>query len=167
MALRYISILVLAAAVLITGGAASGSKRPAQSAGQTLVGDWILSFSPINGQNFSRLGNTLGFADRDIAFDAQGGLQTAVVTREDLNTSLHPLGAWRVMGDQFSATFELWCEGATAPCGTVTLRGSFTDVGKVKGTATVFFEQDDSTTPTGLDTWTMAFRGNQAAGGAN
>jgi hypothetical protein len=157
-------IAVVVAGVVLLLGASFGRKAEAQS-NFTLAGEWILSFSPINGQIQSKFGNTLGFADRDITFNQVGGLFTAIVDREDLGPSVKPMGDWRVSGDTFSATFELWCPDPASVCGTVTLRGSFSNTSRINGTATVFFEQQDPTTPTGLDTWTMAFTGRQVSGG--
>jgi len=157
-------VVAFVAGVVLIFGASIGRKAVAQS-DFTLAGEWILSFSPINGQLTSKFGNTLGFADRDITFNQDSSLFTAIVDREDLGPSVKPLGDWRVSGDNFSATFELWCPDPASVCGTVTLRGSFVNNTKINGTATVFFEQDDPTTPTGLDTWTMQFTGRQVAGG--
>ncbi|PYP88722.1 MAG: hypothetical protein DMF61_05935 [Blastocatellia bacterium AA13] len=138
-----------------------------QSTEKTLKGEWALSFSPIDGQLLSRKGNSLGFSDRHIQFDEEQGLRTSIVTREDIDPTLHPLGDWRINGDSFSATFQLYCITPDLACGTVTLRGRFTDIDKIRGTATVFFEQEDTSTPTGLDTWTMSFRGLRTSGGSN
>jgi hypothetical protein len=157
-------VAAFVAGVVLIFGVSFGRKAVAQS-NFTLAGEWILSFSPINGQLTSKFGNTLGFADRDITFNQDSSLFTAIVDREDLGPSVKPLGDWRVSSDNFSATFELWCPDPASVCGTVTLRGSFVNNTKINGTATVFFEQDDPTTPTGLDTWTMQFTGRQVAGG--
>jgi hypothetical protein len=156
-------IVAVVAGVALLFGASFGRNASAQS-DFTLAGEWILSFSPINGQLQSKFGNTLGFADRDITFNQDGSLLTAIVDREDLGPSVKPLGDWRVAADSFSATFELWCPDPGSVCGTVTLRGSFVNNTKINGTATAFFEQEDPSTPTGLDTWTMQFTGRQIAG---
>ncbi len=157
----------LTAAAFFFLSIASAPTSLTQTTGRTLKGEWVLSFSPIDNQLVSRKGNSLGFADRHIEFDEQGGLLTAIVTREDIDPGLHPLGVWRISGDDLSATFQLYCLTPGLACGTVTLRGRFTDVDKIRGTATVFFEQEDETRPTGLDTWTMSFRGLRTSGGNN
>src|SRR5262249_35135036 len=117
-------IAAVVAGFALLFGASFGRKASAQS-DSTLAGEWILSFTPINGQFTSKFGNTLGFADRDITFNQDGSLLTAIVDREDLGPSVKPLGDWRVLGENFSATFELWCPDPSTVCGTVTLRGSF------------------------------------------
>ena len=157
----------LAVAALFILSIASPPKTLMQSSERTLKGEWVLTFSPIDGQVASRKGNSLGFADRHIEFDEQNGLRTSIVTREDVNPNLHPLGVWRISGDDFSTTFQLYCLTPGLACGTVTLRGRFTDTDKIRGTAAVFFEQEDETRPTGLDTWTMSFRGLRTSGGNN
>jgi len=154
---------VVLGAILVLG--ASFGRGAAAQSPSTLTGEWILTFSPINGQLQSRLGNTLGFADRDVTFNQDGSLLTAIVHREDLDPSVKPLGDWRVFGDNFSATFQLWCPDPASVCGTVTVRGSFVNDNRINGTATAFFEEQDDTTPTGQDTWTMAFTGRRVAGG--
>ena len=156
-----------AAAALLVLSYASPPKARTQSGERTLKGEWVVSFSPIDDQVISRQGNSLGFADRHIEFDQQSGLRTSVVTREDIDPGLHPLGVWRISGDDFSATFQLYCLTPGLACGTVTLRGRFTDTDKIRGTAAVFFEQEDETRPTGLDTWTMSFRGLRTSGGTS
>src|SRR3954468_22628353 len=44
---------------------------------RTLAGEWIMVSSPINGENFSRLGNSLGFPDRDMVFTQEEACATA------------------------------------------------------------------------------------------
>src|SRR5215470_13750796 len=133
----------------------------------TLDGEWIMVSSPINGQNFSRMGNTLGFPDRDMVFQEQGDLRTGVVLREDVGPDVRPLGVWRVSGDKFSSTFELWCPDPSPTCGSVVVRGEFLREDRVRGTMTVFFDTPDPTTPTGLDTWTFNFTGDRVQPGSN
>src|SRR5215472_3408963 len=88
-------VVAVVAGVVLLFSASFGRKASAQS-DFTLTGEWILSFSPINGQIQSKFGNTLGFADRDITFNQDGSLLTAIVDREDLGPSVKPLGDWRV-----------------------------------------------------------------------
>ncbi len=132
----------------------------------TLAGEWIVTSTPINGEAFSRLGNTLGFPERDMHFSEEGGVRTGFVDREDVGTSVHPLGVWRVSGDRLSATFQLWCPNKNTPCGTVIMRGRFTRTDRIRGTMTVFFEEADTARPTGYDTWVFDFRGDKIGGGA-
>lgn len=133
---------------------------------RTLAGEWIMTSTPINNEVISRMGNTLGFPDRDMVFEQQGDLRTGVVLREDQGPNVRPLGVWRVSGDRFSATFQLWCPETNEPCGTVVMRGEFIRDDKVRGTMTAFFDEADDTRPTGYDTWTFSFRGDRIQGGA-
>lgn len=133
----------------------------------TLAGEWIMVSTPINGETFSRLGNSLGFPDRDMVFTQEGDLRNGVVLREDVGANVRPLGSWRVMGDRFSAAFQLWCPNADGTCGSVIMRGQFVSDDSVKGTMTVFFDQSDPGRPTGYDTWVFSFRGSRKAGGSN
>jgi hypothetical protein len=135
--------------------------------GNTLAGEWIMKSTPINGEMASRMGNSLGFPDRDMVFTVEGDLRNGVVLREDVGANVRPLGSWRVMGDRFSAAFQLWCPVADGPCGSVVMRGQFLDGDTVKGTMTVFFDQADEGRPTGYDTWVFSFRGSRKAGGNN
>ncbi|MFL6276185.1 MAG: hypothetical protein ACJ74G_13435 [Blastocatellia bacterium] len=134
---------------------------------RTLAGEWIMVSSPINGENFSRLGNSLGFPDRDMVFTQEDGLRNGVVLREDVGANVRPLGSWRVMGNRFSAAFQLWCPVADGACGSVIMRGQFLSDTTVKGTMTVFFDQTDEGRPTGYDTWVFSFRGSRKAEGSN
>src|SRR5437870_1733377 len=88
---------------------------------RTLAGEWIVVSSAINGQLSSPKGVTLGFPDRDMVFDQQGDVRTGVVLREE-GPNVRPLGVWRVMGDRFSATFQLWCPDTSGPCGSIVMR---------------------------------------------
>jgi hypothetical protein len=146
-------------AVLTTTGAAQTDR--------TLSGEWIVKSSPIDGKMTSPKGITLGFPDRDMVFEQEGDLRTGVVLREDVGHDVRPLGVWRVMGDQFSATFQLWCPDTNGPCGSIVMRGQFVRDDKINGTMTAFFDQEDDNTPTGYDTWTFAFVGNRVASGGN
>jgi hypothetical protein len=146
--------------------AAAAPSARAQSA-RTLAGEWIMTSSPINGALASRMGNSLGFPDRDMVFEQQGELRNGFVLREDVGANVRPLGSWRVMGNRFSAAFQLWCPMADGPCGSVIMRGQFLSDDSVKGTMTVFFDQSDDSRPTGYDTWVFAFRGSRKAGGSN
>lgn len=163
---KSVFTISLTIAVLIFGSL-STRQATAQTAERTLAGEWLMTSSPINGETFSRMGNSLGFPDRDMLFEQDGDLRSGVVLREDVGQNVRPLGSWRVMGDRFSATFQLWCPQAGQPCGSVIMRGTFLDDDRVRGTMTVFFDEKDSTRPTGFDTWVFSFRGNRVSGGGN
>jgi hypothetical protein len=145
--------------------------RAATQSERTLAGEWIVKSSPIDGKMFSNKGTTLGFPDRDMVFAQEGDLRTGVVLREDVGHDVRPLGVWRVMGDQLSASFQLWCPDANGPCGSIIMRGQFVRDDKINGTMTAFFDQEDDNTPTGYDTWTFSFVGNRVStssgGGSN
>ncbi|HXG68749.1 MAG TPA: hypothetical protein VNO70_26870 [Blastocatellia bacterium] len=159
-----VSTSILAAALfLLTASAHSPFKATAQSE-LTLVGEWIVTSTPINNEVFSRMGNTLGFPERDMFFEQDGSLRTGFVAREDIGGNVRPLGVWRAQGDRFSATFQLWCPDATHPCGSVVMRGRFLDGDRIRGTMTVFFDEKDETRPTGYDTWKFNFKGDRVAG---
>jgi|SRR5205085_1522945 len=147
--------------------AAIAAPQAAAQDQRTLAGEWIMVSTPINGETFSRLGNSLGFPDRDMVFTQEGDLRNGVVLREDVGANVRPLGSWRVMGDRFSAAFQLWCPNADGTCGSVVMRGQFVSDDAVKGTMTVFFDQSDPGRPTGYDTWVFSFRGSRKAGGGN
>ena len=132
----------------------------------SLDGEWLVKSSPINGQTSSPRGLTLGFPDRDMVFEHQGDLRTGVVLREDVGHDVRPLGVWRVTGEQFSTTFQLWCPDENGPCGSIVMRGHFVRDDKISGTMTAFFDLSDSSSPTGYDTWTFSFVGNRVADGA-
>jgi hypothetical protein len=162
--------LVLVAFLVVALFGASASLRtsaanPLQSE-RSLAGEWIVVSHPIDGKMASPKGTTLGFPDRDMVFDQQGDIRTGVVLREDVGQNVRPLGVWRVTGDRFSATFQLWCPDPNGPCGSIVMRGQFVRDDKINGTMTAFFDQPDDTTPTGYDTWTFSFVGNRVAGGA-
>ncbi len=159
-------IIPLAAIFVFVSGSVITPKAMMQS-GHTLVGEWIMKSTPIDGVTASRLGNSLGFPDRDMVFTEDGSLRDGVVLREDQGPDVRPLGTWRLMGERFSATFQLWCPDSNGPCGSVIMRGKFLDEDSVKGTMTVFFDVGDSTRPTGYDTWVFSFRGNRKTGGSN
>jgi hypothetical protein len=133
----------------------------------TLAGEWIVTSTPINNEIFSRMGNTLGFPERDMFFEHQGELRTAFVAREDAGPNVNPLGVWRVNGNRFSATFQLWCPDTSQPCGSVVMRGEFMREDRIRGTMTAFFDEKDQARPTGYDTWTFSFRGDRVGGGSN
>ena len=163
MLLRLSKLLVcvmLCAAMFMPSRARTQSDR-------TLAGEWIVKSSPINGQMFSPKGVTLGFPDRDMVFEQEGDFRTGVVLREDVGQNVRPLGVWRIMGDQFSATFQLWCPDTDGPCGSIVMRGQFVRDDKINGTMTAFFDQFDDNTPTAYDTWTFSFVGNRVAGSSN
>jgi hypothetical protein len=97
--------------------------------------------------------------------ESEEGTRTGFVKREDVGTNVNPLGVWRISGDRFSATFQLWCPSAGA-CGTVIMRGRFLEADRIRGTMTVFFDVKDSRQSTGYDTWVFSFRGDRVQGGA-
>jgi len=155
---------LLACLMFCVAPAIVGTRTAASQSERTLSGEWIVLSSPINGSIGSPKGTTLGFPDRDMVFAQQGDLRTGVVLREDVGQNVRPLGVWRVTGDQFSATFQLWCPDPDGPCGSIVMRGQFVRDDKISGTMTAFFDQPDNSTPTGYDTWTFSFVGNRVAG---
>jgi hypothetical protein len=160
--------LVALGAVFFAVAAASIGTSTARSQGErSLAGEWIVTSKPINGQMASPKGISLGFPDRDMVFEQQGDLRTGIVLREDVGANVHPLGVWRVDGDQFSSTFQLWCPDSNGPCGSIVMRGNFVTDDKIRGTMTAFFNVSDANTPTGYDTWTFSFVGNRVGGGPN
>jgi hypothetical protein len=156
------AILLSVVVFLIAGLKASG-----QQSQRTLVGRWMISSAPINNEIVSRKGNSLGFPDRDMTFEQRGDIRTCFVSREDIGRNVKPLGVWRISGDRFSATFQLWCPDDNQTCGSVVMRGVFVDDDKVKGTMTVFWDEEDETRPTGYDTWTFSFSGRRISGGGS
>lgn len=163
---KGIRIIALSAAAFLILAASFFTPKAAMQSEFTLTGEWLMVSSPIDNQGFSRLGNTLGFPDRDMVFEQQGDKRTGVVLREE-GENIRPLGVWRVSGGKFSATFQLWCPDSNAACGSVVMRGEFLREDKVKGTMTVFFDQEDNFRPTGYDTWVFSFTGNRLSGGSN
>jgi hypothetical protein len=167
-AMRLSAVLIILFCVAQASAGKSGVRRQTV---RSLAGEWIVVSSPINGQTTSPKGVTLGFPDRDMIFAQQGELRTGVVLREDVGPNVRPLGVWRVSGDQFSTTFQLWCPDANGPCGSIVMRGQFVRDDKINGTMTAFFNVADDSTPTGFDTWTFSFVGNRVAvsapGGSN
>ena len=164
--LRALRLVALSVIVLFVVQASVGKPQTVAQDEHTLDGEWIVRSSPINGKMTSPKGLTLGFPDRDMLFGQQDGVPTGVVLREDVGQNVRPLGVWRVMGDEFSATFQLWCPDSNGPCGSIVMRGQFVRDDKINGTMTAFFDQPDETTPTGFDSWTFSFAGNKVAGGA-
>ena len=162
-AVRFIALLVIL--FCVTQASIGGSNAVVQEE-RTLAGEWIVRSTPIDGKLTSPKGITLGFPDRDMVFEQQGDLRTGVVLREDVGHDVRPLGVWRVMGDQFSTTFQLWCADTNGPCGSIVMRGTFVRDDKIAGTMTAFFDQEDPATPTGFDTWTFSFVGNRIAAGS-
>jgi hypothetical protein len=159
--LKRIRLITSSLIVLLILAASTFNPKAAAQVERTLVGEWIMTSTPINNELLSRMGNTLGFPDRDMVFEQEGDLRTGVVLREDAGTNVKPLGVWRVSGDRFSATFQLWCPDSSQPCGTIVMRGEFVRDDRVRGTMTAFFDEDDDTRPTGYDTWTFSFRGDR------
>lgn len=159
----------LAALVVIVCGVAAGAfvtPKARMQSERTLAGEWIVTSSPINGETASPRGNTLGFPDRDMVFQQDGDLRTGVVLREDAGPDVKPLGVWRVNGNRFSTTFQLWCPDSGGPCGSIVMRGEFVRDDRIRGTMTAFFDVTDESSPTGFDTWTFSFRGDLVQPGA-
>jgi len=157
LALGAIACCVISTSIGNPTGATDQTER-------TLAGEWIVRSSPIDGKMASPKGITLGFPERDMVFEQQGDLRTGIVLREDVGQNVKPLGVWRVMGDDFSTTFQLWCPDTNGPCGSIVMRGTFVRDDKISGTMTAFFDQEDASTPTGFDAWTFAFVGNRVGG---
>ena len=160
---KLVALLVICFCV---AQASAGRPNARMQSEFSLAGEWLVKSSPINGQMSSPRGVTLGFPDRDMMFEQQGDLRTGVVLREDVGQNVRPLGVWRIMDDQFSTTFQLWCPNEDGPCGSIVMRGRFVRDDKISGTMTAFFDQLDDSTPTGYDSWTFSFVGNRVAGGA-
>jgi hypothetical protein len=156
----------LAVIIFALAAASVGPSTAKMQSERSLAGEWIVTSTPINGHTFSPKGLTLGFPDRDMVFEQQGDLRTGVVLREDVGQDVKPLGVWRVNGDQFSTTFQLWCPDADGPCGSIVMRGQFVRDDRINGTMTAFFDVLDDSTPTGYDTWTFSFVGNRVAASA-
>lgn len=165
--LKSFKLMVLIVVVLVLASSSIGSSTARSQSEFTLAGEWIVTSKPRNGQMASPKGVSLGFPDRDMVFEQQGDLRTGVVLREDVGQNVHPLGVWRIDGERFSSTFQLWCPDTNGPCGSIVMRGRFLEPDKIRGTMTAFFNVPDSTTPTGFDTWTFSFTGNRIAGGSN
>lgn len=153
----------LAASIVIIMVIACAGVAPTASSQSepTLVGEWMVTSTPINGALVSRMGNSLGFPNRHMVFELQGDQHTAFVAREDAGPNVNPLGVWRLDGDRISATFQLWCQDPNVSCGTIIMRGTLVSNDRIRGTMTAFFEESDDTTPTGYDTWTFSFRGDR------
>ena len=164
--LKSTRIIALVVIVFAIAAASIGVSTASLQGQRSLAGEWIVTSTPINGQMASPKGLTLGFPDRDMVFEEQGDLRIGVVLREE-GLNVRPLGVWRVTGDQFSTTFQLWCPDADGPCGSIVMRGRFVRDDKISGTMTAFFNLLDERTPTGYDTWTFSFVGNRVAGGPN
>jgi hypothetical protein len=162
--IRHSTLLVIV--FCVTQASIGRPIKASQEEERTLVGEWIVRSTPIDGKMSSPKGITLGFPDRDMVFEEQGEIRTGVVLREDVGHDVRPLGVWRVMGNDFSTTFQLWCPDAEGPCGSIVMRGSFVREDKISGTMTAFFDVEDASTPTGFDTWTFAFAGNRVAPGS-
>ena len=160
MKIRLLSVVAAAVAIMLTTAIPGRSVR-SQSDSFTLAGEWIVKSQPLNGQTVSRRGNTLGFPDRDMVFAQEGDLRTGMVLREDIGPEVRPLGVWRVDGNNLSSAFELWCPDPSTACGSVIMRGSFSDQNTISGTMAVYFEVEDDTTPTSLDTWVFSFTGTR------
>jgi hypothetical protein len=155
------------AMMMIVAASALSVRQVSGQSARTLTGGWIIRSTPINGETTSRLGNSLGFPDRDMTFEEDGDIRTGFVAREDVGTNIKPLGVWRIDGDKFSATFQLWCPNADAPCGSVVMRGEFVNDNRIKGVMTAFFDERDESRPTGFDTWPFNFTGDRVSGGQN
>jgi hypothetical protein len=165
--LRSMKLVAWAVIILTVTSASVGTSTANAQGERSLAGEWIVTSTPINGQMASPKGVSLGFPDRDMVFEEQGDLRIGVVLREDAGQNVRPLGVWRVTGDQFSTTFQLWCPNEDGPCGSIVMRGQFVRDDRINGTMTAFFDVFDDNTPTGYDTWTFSFVGNRVAGGSN
>jgi hypothetical protein len=158
--MRQKAIFSIVVTLLVLSGSLFTPKAVMQDE-RTLAGEWTMVSSPINNEFGSRMGNTLGFPNRDMRFEQEGDILTGVVLREDVGPDAKPLGVWRVMGESFSASFMLWCPETDIPCGSVVMRGEFVNNNRVRGTMTVFFDEADETRPTGYDTWVFSFTGTR------
>ena len=164
---KYTKLVALGVIFFAVTISSIGSSTARSQTERSLAGEWIVTSKPINGQMASPKGVSLGFPDRDMIFEQQGDLRTGIVLREDVGANVHPLGVWRIDGDLFSSTFQLWCPDSNGPCGSIVMRGNFVDDDKIRGTMTAFFNLNDDNTPTGYDTWTFSFVGNRVGGGPN
>jgi len=164
--LKSKKLIALAVIVIALAAGSSGTPTARMQSGFSLAGEWLVVSKPINGQMTSPKGLTLGFPDRDMVFEEQGDIRTGVVLREE-GLTIRPLGVWRVTGEQFSTTFQLWCPDENGPCGSIVMRGQFVNENKINGTMTAFFSVFDDSTPTGYDTWTFSFVGNRILGGGS
>ncbi|HSF23904.1 MAG TPA: hypothetical protein VLE20_06730 [Blastocatellia bacterium] len=149
----------------LSAESAINPKASAQSE-RTLAGEWIVTSSPINGEVTSPRGNTLGFPERDMVFEQDGELRIGTVLREDAGPNVRPLGVWRLNGNSFSTTFQLWCPNSSGPCGSIVMRGEFVRDDRIRGTMTAFFDVPDPNSPTGFDMWTFSFRGDRVVVGS-
>jgi hypothetical protein len=165
--LKSIKLVAFGVIAFASAGSSIGTPSALSQGDHTLAGEWLVTSKPINGQMASPKGVSLGFPDRDMVFEQQGDLRTGVVLREDVGENVRPLGVWRVDGDQFSTTFQLWCPNADGPCGSIVMRGRFISADRIRGTMTAFFNVLDENTPTGYDTWTFSFVGDRIGGGTN
>jgi hypothetical protein len=84
---RPIFTAIFALIMISAVGAVSAREASGQNV-RTLVGEWIVRSTPINGETASRLGNTLGFPDRDMSFREDGEIRTGLVAREDVGTKI-------------------------------------------------------------------------------
>lgn len=165
--LKSANLVAFGVIAFALAGSSIGTRTARSQGEHTLAGEWIVTSRPINGQMASPKGVSLGFPDRDMVFEQQGDLRTGVVLREDVGHDVRPLGVWRVSGDQFSTTFQLWCPDTNGPCGSIVMRGRFATDDRIRGTMTAFFNVPDDNTPTGYDTWTFSFVGDRIGGGPN
>ncbi|MFY9558002.1 MAG: hypothetical protein WAV20_15840 [Blastocatellia bacterium] len=163
--LRSTKLFALSTILFGLSAASIGTTTSKLQTERSLAGEWIVLSSPIDGKTTSPRGLSLGFPVRDMVFEQQGDIRTGVVLREE-GLDIRPLGVWRVVGNEFSTTFQLWCPDADGPCGSIVMRGKFVRDDKINGTMTAFFNVPDEKTPTGFDSWTFSFVGNRVAGGA-
>ena len=158
----FIPLFVIAILFVIV---ASYTPKAVSQTPRTMVGEWLVRSTPIDNEQLSRMGNSLGFPDRDMFFAENGDIRTGFVAREDVGPTVKPLGVWRVEGNRISATFQLWCPDSNFPCGTIVMRGEFVSDDHIKGTMAAFFDVADATRPTGFDTWRFNFTGNRISSG--
>jgi hypothetical protein len=157
---RQFFAVIFATFVLCGAGAVHGA-RPLHDgehlAAEQLPGVWAINFIvPV-----SPKGNDLGQPHRHpFTFTDDNGQRTAQA-REVLEIRVP--GAWRAAGETFSATFELTCPDGVI-CGTITMRGTLDSDTRMSGRVVIFWDEEDATTQTGLDTVTGTFTGEKCTG---
>ncbi len=147
---RQLCILLL---IIATFGSLGIQPRAHGDAATTLEGMWDINFLVSD----SPKGNRFGIPHRHNFEFREGNGECTVYSHDDFNI-LVP-GVWRISGNDFSATFELYC--INAMCGTIILRGSLDSETRMSGRAIIFWDSPDSTTPTGYDTVRGTFTGER------
>lgn len=144
----HICVLLI---IIASVGLTSFRPRASADAPLTMKGMWNIDFIVPD----SPKGNRFGIPHRhDFDFREENGV-CRVYSLDDFDVRVP--GTWRVSGDQFSATFELYCINAT--CGTILMRGAFDSRTQISGQAIIFWDSPDNTTPTGYDTVSGTFTG--------